>query len=937
MAVGGLELRILGSLEASVSSRPATLGAPKQRTLLAVLAVAAGEPVSKDRIAGALWGDSPPASSATIIQGYVSGLRKALGPQAILTEGGGYRLDVAADAVDARRFERLAAEARHATDAHAAYEALRQALALWRGPALVDFRFDDFAQAEAARLEELRLVALEARIAAELELGRAGELIPELRSLIEQHPLREGLRRHLMLAAYRAGRQAEALEAYRDTRQALDELGLEPSPSLQELERAILNQDPALAPPRPAEEAPRPVAPVPVTRIVGRRAELATIRGMLEEPAVRLLTLVGPGGIGKTRLALEVLQELASAYEDGTVFVPLAAVDDGELVLPAVAAVLGIHEVAGKSPRDVLTEWLRERRMLIVLDNFEQVTAAAAVLPSLLAAAPRLQLLVTSRETLRIEGEQELHVPSLDRGDALELLVERGRAASADVDPDDTAATLSEICSRLDDLPLAIELAAARLKVMTPLSMLRRLDERLGLLTGGRRDLPERQQTLRATLDWSHELLDEDEQLLFARMSVFAGGCTLEAAEAVCGRGADVVDRVGSLVDKSLLRARRSEGAEPRLLMLQTIREYAHERLAELGCEDELRTAHARYYAEFVDRAARELTRAEQDLWLDALEADNENLRAALGWLLERGDQDAALVLARGLWKFWQTRGRLTEGAGWLTRALAGDPPPTKATADALNGAGCLATSMGRLDEAVSLLERAVSLYEQLGERRGLGWALNNLGLVYFGRDDVPAARAFHEQSLGIAREIGDDWLVASSLINLGNIAWREADYDRAEALQEEGRVRSHELGDIWREGIACLNLGWVHVQQRDETRADARFRESIGLFRRLRELRHLPDALEGLAAVAAAELPDRAARLFGAAEALRAAIAIPLSESEVELLRQHAGPARERLGSDAYERERDAGRELAPEEAVSYALERHVDPLLTARAPADA
>ena len=458
----------------------------------------------------------------TKLHGYVSRLRRVLGAGRLETRPPGYVLRVEPGELDLHRFRELIAQDRH-----------REALALWRGPALADLAFEDFARSEIARLEELRLSALEGRFEHELAAGRHAELAGELAAAVRAHPLRERLAGQLMLALYRSGRQADALAAYRDARATLvDELGLEPSEELSALQRRILVHDPGLDHTRTGRRAELPAS---LTSFVGRGRELEQIRALILRPGVRLLTLTGAGGTGKTRLALEVARAVAGEFADGARFAPLAAVAEPEVVPHAIAEALALQQSSGQSIEDALKAFLADRELLLVLDNLEHLLEATPLATELLAAAPRLKILATSRTHLNLYGETEYAVPPLSaREEAVALFADRAAAVRPGFAATDA---VGEICARVDGLPLAIELAAARIRTLTPAEILARLDHRLELLAGGPRDVPARQRTLRDTLLWSYDLLAPEEQRLFARLAVFAGGWTLAAADDVCGPG----------------------------------------------------------------------------------------------------------------------------------------------------------------------------------------------------------------------------------------------------------------------------------------------------------------------------------------------------------------------------------------------------------------
>jgi predicted ATPase/DNA-binding SARP family transcriptional activator/peroxiredoxin len=608
-----LEFRILGPLEVVANGRALDLGGQKQRMLLALLVLEANRCVSKERLIDALWEDTPTATAAKALQVHVSQLRKLLGKERLQTKAPGYSVRVKPEELDLHCFERLRDEGRYA-----------EALAVWRGAALADFADQRFARPEVGRLEELRLCCLEDRVDEDLAAGRHSELVGELDALVREHPLRQRLRAQLMLALYRSGRDAEALEVYQRARRALvEEVGIEPSRDLQDLHRAILNQDPSLE--RAAQVAREmPALPAAVNPLIGRESELSALRDLLLGPA-RLVTLTGAGGSGKTRLALELATTLQTEFEDRVGFVPLASLGLPDQLHATIASALEIEQRAEKEPFDALRRIFGSRASLLVLDNFEHLLAAAPLVAVLLADCPRLKVLVTSRGSLHVSGEHEFPLHPLPAGQAIALFSERAQAVRPDFHGD--GAVLAAICARLDCLPLALELAASHMRLLSPQELLERINDRLPLLSGGARDLAARQQTLRATIEWSYDLLGREEQQLFARLAVFAGGSTLEAAERVCGA---TLDQLETLVDKNLIGHRDFAG-ETRFSMLETIREYALERLeAEADVEGACQ-AYADYYLALAKSRVVELDHGDLDA-LHGLERELDNFLTAFAW-----------------------------------------------------------------------------------------------------------------------------------------------------------------------------------------------------------------------------------------------------------------------------------------------------------------
>jgi predicted ATPase/DNA-binding SARP family transcriptional activator len=810
-----MEIRVLGPIEAIGEQGPVRLVAPMQRRLLAALIVAAGDTWSRDALVDALWGESPPASAPKLLQVYVSQLRKMLpAPARIRTHGGGYALELDNESLDVTRFERLLGESRLALDEGnpaLAMSLLERALDLWRGAAYVDVAYEDFARPEAERLEELRRVAIEERIEAGLALGRHEELLPELTSLASVHPLRERLQAQAMVALYRCGRQSDALDLYSAVHARLhDELGLEPAPELRELQRHILQHDSSLdVPPRGDESFTR--LPAPSNALLGRERELNELRELLLRDDVRLLVLTGAGGAGKTQLALEVARQTASSFANGAAFVTLAPLRDPDLLVGEISRSLGVRET-GTEPLETLVAALRPRELLLVLDNAEHLRAATSLFVDLIAGAPRLTLLVTSRVVLHLSGEHVYPVEPLGEDAAAELFVERARDASPHFTPDEAdEEAIRRICERLDGLPLAIELAATRIRALIPAELLARLDPRLPLLTGGPRDLPARQQTLRGTLEWSVGLLDEDELHDLLHLAVFSGGCTLEAAEAVV---ATTVGRLASLLDHSLLQQTVTTAGSS-YSMLETIREYALERLETLGAGEDVRRAHAGYYVALAEQLEPDLERTESAA-LDQIENELDNFRVAFWWA-HTADGELALGLAAALRRFWYLSNRLAEGCRWLAAALERPHPASREVAAVAAELGGIQATLGELGPAAVRVDQAVEMAEALDLPDVLSDALNSRAIVLLKTGREHEALPTLGRALAVAR---DGQVVGRQLLrSLYNLSFQLGVWDSAAEqmpINLEGLELARAHGDEYYEKDFIFNLVWLAMDLGD-------------------------------------------------------------------------------------------------------------------------
>jgi predicted ATPase/DNA-binding SARP family transcriptional activator len=1128
-----MNFRILGPLEILSDGEKLDLGGQKQRALLALLLIDANRAVSQDRLVGALWDDEPPETALKALHVYVSQLRKLLGKDRIVTRSPGYLIRVERDELDLTRSKRLHDEGR-----------VEDALALWRGSPLVEFSSQRFAQPEIARLEALRLSWLEERIDSDLAKGRGASLVGELEALVDAYPLREHLRAQLMLALYRSGRQAEALDVYQRARRTLvDELGIEPGRALRDLHQAVLKQDLALDVERPAvppddgsrvlptgtitlffadvegstrllyalggeryravrerarelvrlaatkhrghevdwagdgvflafesardavdtaaelqrsllEEAwppdavvrlrigihtgepepasggyvgtdvhiaaricaaghggqvvvsqavrdlvgddpasgisfralgrhrfkdiphPEPIFQLVATglaesfpplqtlggatlpalhhRLVGRSDDLLEITGLLARQDVRLVTITGPGGAGKSRLALEAAA--AAALERPVHLVGLAPIADPELVPEAIARVLGVRESPEASLIDSVADTLTGTGTLLFLDNLEHLTPAARHIAALLHRVSDLDVMTTSRAPLRLSGEHVVPLEPLEIGDAATLLAELA-AARGVVLHDDALASVQEICRRLDGLPLAIELVAARLVVLPPARILQALDEGIALDMEGPVDLPERQRTLRATIDWSYGLLSESQRDLHGVLAIFAGGCTLDDARALAGSGPGFLADLEALVGWSLLRSDISDG-DVRLSMLETVREDALARAAAKGELEDLRRRHAERFLELATTAEDELAGPRQAEWLERLENELDNIRAMLDWCFASGRVEDALRALSSLERLWRAHAHVGEARRWLSLGLAlAEDVSDDVRAAALRTAAQQATAQSDWDAAVPLFEKAIELFHACGRSRDEVVGLSLLSFASLRRDEPDEAQALAERALEIASELADPSATATALMALGDVGWVRGEHKRALVQYEEAVTLRRALGDPGNVLDAVYNLGMVAFQGESFERAREAFEEALGLARSLGEALHIAAAqfmladldlhaddpssarerarealalysefgdnrsrarcLVVLAGAAAAEGSlEEAARMLGAAEAFRAGE--PVDSFELPILRRYEPELESALGDRTLARLKAMGARSGPETVVA-------------------
>lgn len=711
---------------------------------------------------------------------------------------------------------------------------------------------------------------------------------------------------------------------------------------LQSMDRMPLTRAPL-----PAPNAPRPSnLPTPLTPLIGREAEIAAVKRYLSLPGTRLLTLTGPPGIGKTRLGIQIASELCPDFDEGVYFIPLAPLTTPDLVPRALSQILGINESEERSLVTALISYIQSKPMLLVLDNFEHLLAAAPTLVEVLQACPRLKILATSRSALNVSGEHQYPVSPLllpDTGGHLSietlaeypsiiLYVNRAQAA----DPyftltEANADAVAKICSRLDGLPLAIELAAAHTRLLKPQELLNRLDHRFSLLSGGPTDLPPRQRTLRAAIRWSYDLLVDWEQIIFSRLAIFLGGWTLEAAEAIgvavneqADEDRDIFSALSALVDKSLVQKSEPAQMQARFTMLETIREYALEKLAEQGEIEMIRKRHSDFFLKLAEDSEPALRSPQQQDWLNRLDEEHNNLRAALQWNLDRGDSETALKLAGALWRYWWMHNYFYEGRSWLERALnQADASPTSWRARALNGAGILARSQGDYAGARTYLEACLEIQKTLDDPVGVANVLNSLGLLAYVQGDHVRAADIHEQALAYRRDLGDQRGIAISLNNLALSVQETGDYEKAEGLFRQSLDLSRQVGDTRGVSAAIINLGATMLDQGLAEQADRLYREALQLSEGLKDQDGIIQCLEGLAGVASLQhRPERAARLLGAALALRASIGLPVHPFNRLRYQRIEDSVKKQLPPEAIASQQAIGKEMTIERAIAYALQ---------------
>jgi predicted ATPase/DNA-binding SARP family transcriptional activator len=999
-----LHIQLLGGFRLVSDTTPrTTLDLPRLQTLLAYLVLHRAAPHARPHLAFQLWPDTTETQARTNLRTLLHRLRQAL-PDAdqfleIDAQTVQWRMD-APWTLDVADFERALAQADHCGNPTTLRMALAEAVERYHGDLLPAW-YDDWVLLERERLRQRFLTALERLILLLEQEGAYAAAIGHAQRLLRHDPLHETTYQHLMRLHALSGDRASALRVYHTCATVLEhELGVDPSPTTRAVYERLLHMEapPAVASARPMLLPPARLhnLPIGLTSFIGRARERAEVTRLLAQApsGCRLLTLTGAGGCGKTRLAVVVAGNLVEDYLDGVWLVELAALADGALVPQAVASALGVREEAQRPLMSTLVDALRSRELLLVLDNCEHlIDPCAQLAETLLSACPKLRILATSREALGLAGETTWLVPSLALPDshqlpalmelshveAVRLFVERAAAAlpTFTLTPAN-AAVVAQICHRLDGIPLAIELAAARVKVVAVDQLAARLDDSMRLLTSGSRTALPRQQTLRATIDWSYDLLAEPERALFRRLAVFASGWMLEAADAVCadpnGAENDLLELLAHLVDKSLVVVDMPPSGAVRYRLLEPIRQYAHAKLMESAEAPALRQQHAHFFLALAEAAEPQLIGAEQVVWLNRMEQEHDNLRAVFRWCVEREQAAPGLRLGGALWRFWRTRGHLTEGRACLAELLALPPHPSSpasgeheagwpaARAKALIAAGDLAHEQDDYATAHALFAEGLALGRELADERNMARALGGLAILALAQGDDARAATLYAESLTLSRKRGEQYLIAGTLNGLGVVALNQGDETRAVTLMEESLALYRDLGDTRGIADALRSLGWLALHQGDEARAVALLEESLALYQQQGNSQYIAWALHSLGSVAllqghterAAALcveslalgrnvgdryiiawclediagvaiahgaPEHAARLLGAAEGLRAIIGARLLAFDRARYERTVAAASAALEAAAFAAAWAAGRGLPLEQAIAEAL----------------
>ncbi len=999
---------LLGGFRVSVGSRPVTQDAwhlRKAAALVKLLALAPGHRLHREQAMDLLWPDSARKAASNNLRTTLHAARNVLdmsmGARYLASEDESLVLCPGGDLwVDVEAFEEAAANARRSKDP-ATY---RAAIELYAGDLLPEERYEAWAEDRREELRQLYLALIIGLAGLYEERGEHGLAIEALTKATAEEPTLEEAHVTLMRLHAISGRPERALAQYERLRDALSRgLGTRPAEATRRLRGDIAaGRQPSTPSTSSPQEEPsdglKHNLPAQRTSFVGREREMVEVKRELT--MTRLLTLTGAGGSGKTRLALEAARDLVSTYPDGVWIVELAPLSEGELVAQEVANALGIQERPGQSLVDTLVEALAGKGTLLIVDNCEHlVEAAARLVDALLALCPRLRVLATSREPLGVSGEVNRAVPplsvpdaangesdgeatveSLTRYEAIRLFLDRARLRLPDFElTGENAGAVTRVCRKLEGLPLAIELATARMGALAVEQVAQRLEASLDVLKGNIRSAAPRQQTLRATLDWSHDLLSEDERAMFRKLWVFAGGWTLEAAEAVCsGAGiaeSDVLDLLGALVDKSLVVAGVATIGAVRYRMLGPIRQYAGEKLNESGEADEVQGRHTEFFLALAEEAEPELKGPRQVVWLDRLETEHDNLRSALFWALGR-EVDSGPQMAGALSLFWYTRGYLGEGRRYLEAVAGSAAVPTIVRAKALDGLGwiaepqgdyerarvayeeslelyrssndtrgvanvlgdlgSLALDRGDYEEATSLLEESLTLHRELGSKEDVIGILDSLGVLASAKGDREQSISFFSEALALSRGTGNVRRNATSLGNLGITMLMNGDPEQAMVLLEESLTLFQELGDSSNIAIGLMYSALAALTQGDHERVKSLSQESLKLLQKAEDKQHIPDCLEIMAGGAGAQgLAQRAVRLWGAAEAMREDISVPLQPEDRKLLDPYLAMARSSLGEAAWQTTLAEGRAMMPERAIEYSLsaeKRVVPPPLAPR-----